>query len=93
MKELNGNEIRIIILADGKFILEIEDLDTAEYVAFEVEIEADYQPPEKADLEYPGCDESLVITQVKAPFGVIDLDCISNLEQVQEEMLEARGAE
>lgn len=93
MKDLNGNEIRVIILADGKFILEIEDLDTAEYVAFEVEIEADYTPPEKADLEYPGCDEELVITQVKAPFGLIDLDCISNLEQVQEEMLRARAAD
>lgn len=92
MKYLNDNEITLTRLSDYNIVMEIQNLMNLESVLFEVEIEFDYQPPEKADLEYPGCDESLVITQVKAPFGLIDLDCISNLEQVQEEMLRARAA-
>lgn len=91
MKDLNANEIKLIFSKRDNHFMEMIDSVSGECVCFSVEIEADYTPFERETLESPQVDEELVITRVKAPFGEIDLDCISNLEQVQVELLEAKG--
>jgi len=38
--------------------------ETIEYKGFEFEYNLSYQPEEKGNLEYPGCDEDFEITDI-----------------------------
>jgi hypothetical protein len=55
---------------------------------YKIEIEFDYQPPEKGNLEYPGSEAEFSITNARvADSGIlVDLDSIANLKDFESEM-------
>jgi hypothetical protein len=57
-------------------------------VEVDVNLEFDYVPAEKMTLNYPGCDEELILEKITACFGEIEVDSISNLDEFIEEALE-----
>jgi hypothetical protein len=56
-------------------------------VEIDVELEFDYQPPEKMTHNYPGCEEELILTGVNAFFGEVDINTISNVSELENEAL------
>lgn len=54
---------------------------------FEVDIDYDFTPAEKADLEYPGCDAEFIINEVRLDDSgfPIELDWIENLLDFSQE--------
>jgi len=54
---------------------------------YEVNVDYDYSPAEKADLEYPGCDAEFIVNEVYLGNGFpIELDWIKNLKEFSDEM-------
>ncbi len=63
------------------------------HVEIEVEIDYDYQPAEKQTLEYPGCDEEVIINSVIITSGPLKTDLMPylhgiDIESFQENILQ-----
>jgi hypothetical protein len=71
----------------GKAFIHIYDHVQDTEIEIDVDVEFDYQPPEKMTLEYPGCDEELMLTGVTAFFGEINIDEISNVHAFTKDCL------
>ena len=79
-------ELNIESMSEG--ILYFYDTDDERDIEIPVEFEWDYSPAEAMTLEYPGCEEELILTSITAPFGSIDIDTISNLDQFNDDAYE-----
>ena len=86
-------ELSIVSMSEG--VLHIGHSECG-CVDIDVDLEFDYSPAEAMTLEYPGCEEELILTSVQAPFGSIDIDTIQNLDQFNDdayEMMHREGLE
>ena len=61
-------------------------MKTTIWLEVEFEVDFDYQPFERATLEYPGCDEGIEINEVK-PVD-LDRDIAFNTNEIREHCLE-----
>lgn len=84
-------ELRIKNMSEGLLYIGNEDEDRD--IEIPIELEFDYSPAEAMEIDYPGCEEELILTKVTAPFGEIDIDTIQNMEQFNEDSLECMHKE